>query len=423
MAIMNSSQIAAELQRKRNLKIAPTSKANLTAYNGLNAQKPPVKLGTAPAPTTPKVNEGYSGVRSFFEGNGYKDVGWNPNSRMVTVGGVDALAPGQSINGTSYASGDALNSALSRVKDREANTKNSDLMTRLEAAMSKPYETPQFNYDPTTDPAYQSALSRAQANAQTASGNAMAELNRRGILNSTITGDRLGQIEQSEYGRVSDTILPQLMTQAYNRHRDSVSDAYTQNRDGIKDLADMLGINVDLGQQRLDNANTERDYNRGVFEYDDTTAYNRGQDTKEEERYNKEYEDTQKQKAIDNAIAQQNANRSSGGGGSSGGSSGTKEVNLNTVIDNINSLYTQYNKDSGGRNVTNSSALKQYIDSIGLPDSQRQQLYNYYGISGNGGSGDTNFWDTIKGVLSGAVKGTNTSGSSVSDDDINKYLK
>ncbi|WP_308636100.1 hypothetical protein [Paenibacillus silvisoli] len=93
-------------------------------------------------------------------------------------------------------------------------------------ALAAPKQPPQFSYDAASDPSYQAALRQAQANANTASGNAQAEMNRRGILNSTITGDRVAQIQQSEMGRVSDTILPQLMQQAYGRYRDTIDDGY-----------------------------------------------------------------------------------------------------------------------------------------------------------------------------------------------------
>ncbi|TBL76257.1 hypothetical protein [Paenibacillus thalictri] len=49
----------------------------------------------------------------------------------------------------------------------------------------------QFSYNADSDPQYQAALRNAQRNAQVAGQAAQEELNSRGILNSTVTSDRL----------------------------------------------------------------------------------------------------------------------------------------------------------------------------------------------------------------------------------------
>lgn len=126
--------------------------------------------------------------------------------------------------------------------------------------------------------------------------------------------------------------------------------------------------------------------------------------------------------ALEQAVREQNANRPRSGGGSSSGSS-PKPVNLNTVINNINDLYTKYS--NGERTVTNLDGIKAYIDSMGLSDAQRNQLYAYYGV-GSGGGGNDSFWDITKNVLSSLANGSGnkpaTPSGTVSDQEINQWL-
>lgn len=82
-----------------------------------------------------------------------------------------------------------------------------------------------FNYNPETDPAYQSLLEMSNKQAQQASVNSMETMNDRGILNSTVTSDRIGQIEQGAKDQVTAAI-PQLQQAAYGKHMDKVSNLY-----------------------------------------------------------------------------------------------------------------------------------------------------------------------------------------------------
>lgn len=94
----------------------------------------------------------------------------------------------------------------------------SDLMDLMRQIASR--ETTPFNYDAKSDPAYQAALQRAQANIDQGNSAAQAEMNRRNILNSTITSDRMGEIASQEMGRVETDVLPSLMQQAYQKYLD-----------------------------------------------------------------------------------------------------------------------------------------------------------------------------------------------------------
>jgi hypothetical protein len=58
-------------------------------------------------------------------------------------------------------------------------------------------------YDPSSDPVYQSMMQLATKQADKAGLDTMEEMNSRGILNSTVTSDRVGQIKQG----ASDAVL------------------------------------------------------------------------------------------------------------------------------------------------------------------------------------------------------------------------
>lgn len=411
MAQMTASQIAIELQRK---KAAGERKASDPAN-----QAALDKLWAQPAPGTTAQPSGV-GVRDFLSQNGINDVGFDNNTKTVTVGGQSFIKPKNIVNGNAYDSKDDLTSALVGLQNRNSTKKVQGLMGQIETAINAPPQPKEWNYNLAEDPIYKAALNRAAANAQTASGNAMAELNRRGILNSTITGDRLGQIQQAEYGRVSDELVPQLYAQAYNRHRDEVIDDQTAYRNRISDLATLLGLESDTNQRNIDNFNNDRSYNRGVFEsdrnydrnnfesdrnfgrgvFESDRSFNRG--VKESDRnfdrgvfesdrnYNRgvtesdrNYENTLAQTALD---YERYANPASGSESKS-----ASGLTPNQIYDAIRSQFATPTYDADGRSLgsklpTNEGQRATMIVQLlqaskGLPDAQREQIAASLGIS------------------------------------------
>lgn len=197
------------------------------------------------------------GIRKYLTDRGYKDedINWDPTRKMVTLQGRDFIGATPQSDDKTYATGDALSEALGKYKgvsqQAQTNTRSAQIDTLANQMMQRAQAAPvQFNkpepfsYNPETDPQYQAALRQAQQNAQTAGNNAMVELGSRGIGNSSITGDRVAQIQQKELGRVSDTVLPQLMQQAYGRYVDQANmdrqnqlDNYNATRDQDARLA------------------------------------------------------------------------------------------------------------------------------------------------------------------------------------------
>jgi hypothetical protein len=126
----------------------------------------------------------------------------------------------------------------------------SDYMSQM-AAIAQRQVTP-FSYDPNSDPAYQAALTRAKANIADGTAQTEAELNRRGLLNSTITSDRSAEIGAQEMGNVETTVLPQLMQQAYQKYADQLA----QEQQQFANLGTVANSYLSEDQRAIDNTNT-----------------------------------------------------------------------------------------------------------------------------------------------------------------------
>lgn len=168
---MSQSAISRELQRKKNLGVAPTSSANNSAYNALKSIQP--------------SNAGGSAISSALN-NGVQNNTANTNSTINT--------------GTNN-----LYSNLTTPKDT--------------FSTYKPFEYTQANIE--ADPTYQAALRTAQGNIQTGQNNTLANLIANGQGNSSYSAGVSQQIANKEMANVSDNILPELIKQAYGRHLDT----------------------------------------------------------------------------------------------------------------------------------------------------------------------------------------------------------
>ncbi|MEK5439402.1 MULTISPECIES: hypothetical protein [Paenibacillus] len=109
-----------------------------------------------------------------------------------------------------------------------------------------------YSYNPDADPAYQAALKRAAANIETGNSQAQAEMNKRGILNSTITSDRMGEIASQEMGNVETNIVPQLMQADYQRYLDRIN----QEQQQFSNLGSLANTSFSEDQRAIDNTNT-----------------------------------------------------------------------------------------------------------------------------------------------------------------------
>lgn len=199
---MSAQQVQAELQRKKNLGIAPTNAANTTTYNALTPKSaaPKPVTGVAPSATKPSIPM--------------------PKATPVTTAPKSVSTPM------------AANKTTPMPLWRQAAESFTPAPTP-----PQPAQPPGFNYDPKSDPVYQAALASARANAQNAGGDAMADLNKRGILDSTITSDRVAGISADAVSQVDSNLLPQLSQQAYQRFQDDRT-----RQDSLKYQDDQLAI-------------------------------------------------------------------------------------------------------------------------------------------------------------------------------------
>lgn len=196
---------------------------------------------------------------------GNKDAGMSEYQRALEVYRGKSAAGDTAGADAAKKWSDQVNTAIGGIGNNRTSQVNNTLDTIGQKVNAQPFQFKQTvaAYNPNniqSDPAYQAALREAQRNTQTAAGNTAALTNSRGILDSTITSDRIGQQAQQNYGHVSDTILPQLMQQAYGRYQDEVNNDYRNqlanyqsSQDQIGNLSKYAGTLSDLSQRDLDN--------------------------------------------------------------------------------------------------------------------------------------------------------------------------
>lgn len=216
------------------------------------------------------------GVRKYLNDQGYKDdeITYDPNRKMVQLKGKDFYGATPEADGSTYGSYDDLSKSLNNYRNQQRNTQLDGLVNTLtqkvNTAQPFQYKAPAaFSYNPQADPQYQAALREAQANSTTAAGNISADLNKRGIMNSTITADRSNQAAQREFSHVSNDLLPQFNAQAYNQWADQANrdyqvqhDTYNSQQDQFRNTASIADFLQGLTQQDFNNGQTEWNNNR-----------------------------------------------------------------------------------------------------------------------------------------------------------------
>lgn len=104
-----------------------------------------------------------------------------------------------------------------------------------------------------SDPTYQAAMESARQATQTAEGNISAAMNRRGIMDSTVTANAASNAAQNEYGRVNRELLPKLIEDQYKRYIDQAN----MNRQYASDLFGVSDMYANDEQTAFNNAITE----------------------------------------------------------------------------------------------------------------------------------------------------------------------
>lgn len=172
--------------------------------------------------------------------------------------------------------------------------KQGELMQRYEQMLNTP-----FQYNPETDPGYQAQRQLAQLRAGDASRNAMETLNDRGILNSSITGSQLGQIQQRAEQEAA-AFIPQYRDQARQDYQERLRNAASMlnfaagRGDAAADMAyrDKRADRSDMESDRAFDRGameSDRNFDRGALESDRAFDYQVGRDKVGDQRYDQEF--------------------------------------------------------------------------------------------------------------------------------------
>lgn len=155
----------------------------------------------------------------------------------------------------------------------EFQNKQSDLMKKYESMMDQP-----LNYNPESDPRFQAYQTLYNKQAEQASRQSMETMNDRGILNSTVTSDRLGQIQQDAQGRAMAHV-PEFYAQAQQERNDQLSN-----------VGSLLGMYGDEARYSQDiNYRNERDA-VGDQRHDQQFGYQQQRDQIGDQRYDQQFE-------------------------------------------------------------------------------------------------------------------------------------
>lgn len=225
-----------------------------------------------------------TGVRKWLNDQGYGNDQIDYSNGNVTIGGRNFIgATPQQQNdpsrglmaGSTYAAPTALAKALGDFRATDYKNRSNSLLdaysNRVQNAPSVVSSPSPFSYNANSDPIYQNALSQALANSKTAQNNAMVSLGSRGIGNSSIAVDRANQIQQRAVGDVQSNLLPQLVTQAYERYKYQNEQAakaeqenYNRSMDSNRDLMGLSDIfaNRSTGETALAQAIREQEEQR-----------------------------------------------------------------------------------------------------------------------------------------------------------------
>lgn len=207
---------------------------------------------------------------------GYADNDITYDKGTVKLKGKSFTTPTVSGGGRTYDTAENLSKALANYRTNDYGNQVDNTLSKINTQVNAdPYQFKAyqpFSYTPESDPQYQAALRTAQSNAKTAGNNAAVAFGARGIGNSSATTDRIAQIQQQEYGKVTDNVLPQLMAQAYQQYADAAnrdfqlqSANYGVGQDRIGNQSNYAGLLSGLQQQGLDNQyrNDQQSYQVG----------------------------------------------------------------------------------------------------------------------------------------------------------------
>jgi hypothetical protein len=134
-----------------------------------------------------------------------------------------------------------------------------------------------FTYDPEKDASYKSLQALATKQAKIASGEAMETMNDRGILNSTVTGDRIAQVEQTAQDAVTAQV-PNLKNAAYGQYMDKLSTLNNMWNSMVNQAQAERAFTEDKRRWELGYQMDKDKFNTGVNQWNQEFNYKQVQD-------------------------------------------------------------------------------------------------------------------------------------------------
>ena len=202
-------------------------------------------------PLNPGGPQGTVGVRQFLSQYGYNpgNIGWDQGAGTFSLKGSNgqtaAFKPSAVVEGRSYMNPQDLIGALQSVgydpmqqRYKDSPQSQSSQMAALQNYMN---ELRNFKYDATSDPNYTAARSVAERGIRDSQNKTMNQLNKRGIVNSASTGDRMAQIDSDYNARLAE-LIPMFMAQAL-----------AQKQQDFKNMYDVLGLSSNMDNQNFGN--------------------------------------------------------------------------------------------------------------------------------------------------------------------------
>ena len=135
-----------------------------------------------------------------------------------------------------------------------------------------------FTYDPETDASYKSLQTLATKQAGIASTEAMEDMSDRGILNSTVTSDRMGQIQQTAQDAVTAQV-PGLKNAAYGQYMDKLSTLNNLWNSTVAQAQQERGFSEDKRRWELGYEMDQKQFQTGVDQWNKTFDYQAAQDS------------------------------------------------------------------------------------------------------------------------------------------------
>lgn len=240
-------------------------------------------------------------------------IGWNPETKSITLGGDDFMQAGRLENGRSYVSNNDIRSAFDQyTKSRGLQSKsqkydlgnfgyqptqqssnpyaNNDYSSKIDSILNEILNPTAFSYDPNSDASFQAYKEQYGRAGDKALANTMSEA-------SAMTGGRLntwavsaGNQAKANFDEELMNVIPQLENMAYGRYQDGIAG----KRNNLNTLMDLDNEYFRRGME-IDN----RDYGRALdgrdfaygldrdsisdARYTDETKYNRAEDAEDDE--------------------------------------------------------------------------------------------------------------------------------------------